>query len=153
MNKPSKCKNCPWYGKPYWSIINPCDNCPNENDYKTIITIDGEPLFKEYLTDEDIKKAMYEKIDFIVELKEKDKEIERLNKTNIIMEKYLELIYDLGYDYDGLDEKESLKKLIDELVRYASLGRVCNTTEPIYINKDEKYNILHEKLKEDNSGN
>lgn len=31
MNKPSKCKNCQWYGKPYWSIINPCDNCPMEN--------------------------------------------------------------------------------------------------------------------------
>ena len=31
MNKASKCKNCQWYGKPYWSIINPCDNCPMEN--------------------------------------------------------------------------------------------------------------------------
>ncbi len=57
MNKPSKCKNCQWYGKPYWSIINPCDSCPNENDYKTIITIDGEPVFKEALTEEEIKKS------------------------------------------------------------------------------------------------
>ena len=54
MNKPSKCKNCQWYGKPYWSIINPCDSCPNENDYKTIITIDGEPVFKEALTEEEV---------------------------------------------------------------------------------------------------
>lgn len=31
MDRPNKCKNCQWYGKPYWSIINPCDNCPMEN--------------------------------------------------------------------------------------------------------------------------
>ena len=52
MNKPSKCKNCQWYGKPYWSIINPCDSCPNEIDYKTIIQIDGVPVIKETLTEE-----------------------------------------------------------------------------------------------------
>lgn len=80
MNKPSKCKNCQWYGKPYWSIINPCDNCPNENNYKTIITIDREPLFKEVLTEEEIKKAMTDKSIFQITLEEKDKEIERLNK-------------------------------------------------------------------------
>ena len=68
------------------------------------------------------------------------------DKSTIIMEKYLELIYDLGYDYDGLDKVESLKALIDELVRYASLGRVCNTTEPIYENGGKKYNILLEEI-------
>ena len=61
MNKPNKCKNCQWYGKPYWSVINPCDSCPNENNYKTIITIDREPLFKEVLTEEEIEKAMTNK--------------------------------------------------------------------------------------------
>jgi hypothetical protein len=68
------------------------------------------------------------------------------DKSTIIMEKYLELIYDLGYDYDGLDKVESLKTLIDELVRYASLGRACNTTEPIYENGGKKYNILMEEI-------
>lgn len=84
MNKPNKCKNCQWYGKPYWSIINPCDSCPNENNYKTIITIDREPLFKEVLTEEEIKKAMTDKSIFELTIKEKDKEIEKLN--NIIEE-------------------------------------------------------------------
>lgn len=69
------------------------------------------------------------------------------DKSTIIMEKYLELIADLGYDYDGLNSVESLKALIDELVRYANLGRVCNTTEPIYENGGKKYNILMEELK------
>lgn len=78
------------------------------------------------------------------------KEIDRLNNIIKIMEKYFELIVDLGYDYDGLNQEESLKKLIDELCRYASLGRVYNTTEPIYTNENKKYNILNEELKESN---
>ena len=82
-------------------------------------------------------------------LAEKDKEIDRLNKQVQIMERYLELIYDLGYDYDGFNKEEDLKSLIDELCRFASLGRACNTTEPIYGNNGKKYNILHEELKED----
>lgn len=80
-----------------------------------------------------------------------EKEIKRLNNIIKIMEKYFELIIDLGYDYDGLNEEESLKNLIDELCKYASLGRAYNITEPIYENENKKYNILHEKLKE--SGN
>ena len=76
-------------------------------------------------------------------IKKQKKEIE-------IMEKYFELIIDLGYDYDGLSSTEDLKNLIDELVRYASLGRVCNTTEAIYVNQNKKYNILNEELKGDN---
>ena len=71
-------------------------------------------------------------------------------KKIVIMEKYLELITDLGYDYDGLNSVESLKMLIDELVKLASLGRVCNTTEPIYENGGKKYNILMEEIKGDN---
>lgn len=64
-----------------------------------------------------------------------------------IMEKYLERIYDLGYDYDGLNSVESLKGLIDELTRLASLGRACNTTEPMSIDsKGNVYNILGEKI-------
>lgn len=66
-----------------------------------------------------------------------------------IMEKYFELIIDLGFDYDGCNSIESLKGLIDELVHLAILGRGCNTSEPIYINGNKKYNIIHEELKED----
>lgn len=65
----------------------------------------------------------------------------------IIMEKYLELICDLGYDYDGCNTIESLKELVDELVHFASLGRVCCINEPIYINGNKKYNILGKELK------
>lgn len=70
-----------------------------------------------------------------------------MKKRMEIMEKYFELIIDLGADYDGCNTVESLKDLIDELVRLASLGRACNITEPIYANgNDEKLNILFEKI-------
>lgn len=78
-----------------------------------------------------------------------DKEMERQIE---IMERYFELICDLGYDYDGCNTIEGLKSLIDELVHYASLGRACNDTEVIYITlkdeegNEENFNILHEKI-------
>ena len=68
-----------------------------------------------------------------------------------IMERYLELICDLGYDYDGCNEIESLKGLIDELVHLASLGRACNDTETIYVDKENRFNILGEKIGVDNN--
>ena len=61
---------------------------------------------------------------------QKDKEIERLNNIIKTMEKYLELIVDLGYDYDGLNSEDNLKRLIDELCRYASMGRACTINRP-----------------------
>ena len=78
-----------------------------------------------------------------------NKEMERQIQ---IMEKYFELIIDLGCDYDGFNTTESLKSLIDELCRYASLGRVANDTEVIYSTLEDKsgngevFNILHEKI-------
>lgn len=74
------------------------------------------------------------------------KEIVDKNQQIIIMEKYLELIYDLGFDYDGCGTIEGLKELIDDLVHCASLGRACNTTESIYTNMGKHYNILHEEI-------
>ena len=49
MNKPSKCKNCQWYGKPYWSIINPCDNCDREDYYKVMENYYTEDYVKSLL--------------------------------------------------------------------------------------------------------
>lgn len=36
-----------------------------------------------------------------------------------ILDNKIQLIIDLGFDYDGLNTVKSLKDLIDELVRYA----------------------------------
>lgn len=81
-------------------------------------------------------------------INEKNKKIDWLTDLIKISEKYLELIYDLGYDYDGCETTGDLKNLIDELIKYASLGRAYNITGIIYENNGKKYNILHEELKE-----
>ena len=44
----TKCKNCQWYNKPYWSIINPCDNCDRENTNMEILTRWQDPTINEY---------------------------------------------------------------------------------------------------------
>lgn len=73
------------------------------------------------------------------------------NRNTEIMERYLELIYDLGYDYDGFNDVDSLKGLIDEMCRLASLGRACNVTEPIYVDaKGMQTNILGEIILKEN---
>lgn len=72
-----------------------------------------------------------------------------LKKQIEIMEKYLELIVDLGFDFDGCNTVKSLKGLVEELTHFASLARACNLTETIYENGGKKYNILHEEIEED----
>ena len=98
MNKPSKCKNCEWFGKPYWSVINPCDRCPREieNNNIEIITRWQDPA-----------------------LDEKDKEIERLNNIIKKIEKYIdEELEEFEEDDDKVIDEynmECLKEYIQEL--------------------------------------
>ena len=87
----NKCKGCQWYGKPYWSIINPCDNCPREVINEEIYMELPKEKITFYGNTEEEKKANELLFDMGLELsalddelKEKDKEIDRLN--NIINE-------------------------------------------------------------------
>lgn len=80
------------------------------------------------------------------------KENEYLKQKIIIMEKYFELINNISFDYDGYNDVTGLKGVIDELNRLANLGRVCNTTEPIYESEGIKFNILLQKLPEHKIG-
>ena len=103
---------------------------------------------------QDMEEIIVSEIDLLIQelrdtIDNQKEEIDRLNNIIKIIENYLELIYDLGYDHDGLETTGDLMNLMDELVRYASLGRAYNITEPIYENSGKKYNILHEELKED----
>ena len=72
----NKCKGCEWHNKPYWSIINPCENCPKEETNVAIITRWIDPT-----------------------IEEKDKEIERLHSiietTKIFVEKYNDKPFDI----------------------------------------------------------
>lgn len=51
---------------------------------------------------------------------EENKQLKEENKNK---NKWFQLIVDLGFDYDGFNDVENIKGLIDELVRYALSGR------------------------------
>lgn len=76
----------------------------------------------------------------------------KLKREIDIKNKYAELIVDLAVGYDGLNTVESLKGLIDELSSIAKLIINSNDKEVIYINKNNKYNILYEKIGEEKDG-
>lgn len=87
---------------------------------------------------EEFKKDLMEKItdcnslhkncDFLLEhsdcdmLTEVFEENKRLKETIKNKDHWLELIYDIGYDYDGWSDVEHLMGLINELVGYTVLG-------------------------------
>lgn len=45
--------------------------------------------------------------------------LNRLEKENENLKKWLTLIKDIGFDYDGYNDIDNLKSLIDELVSYS----------------------------------
>ena len=76
-------------------------------------------------------------------IKEIEEYIKKLKRQINIKNEYLELIYDLGYDYDGCNTIKSLKQLIDELVDYAVKGYKNDDKSEIYMGGK---NILCEKV-------
>ena len=68
-----------------------------------------------------------------------------------IKDKYMQLIIDLGCDYDGWNDVDHLKGLIDELVSYARYGIECNDKQVMFRGLDNSaYNILDEEIDFDN---
>lgn len=90
MDKPSKCKNCQWYGKPYWSIINPCDNCPMENIQT--FTRWQDPTIDEYKKEIDRLNSIIEEIeDFIRDEYRNPSEQDLEWEVGLILDKIVEL--------------------------------------------------------------
>lgn len=89
-----------------------------------------------------IMRVIDEKEDLFEENKELDRKIQ-------IKDKYLDLIIAIGYDYDGFNKVESLKGLIDELVRFAKMALNNDDKTPIAIDSNERQlNILDEQIKD-----
>lgn len=65
-----------------------------------------------------------------------------------IKDKYLEMIIDIGCDYDGYDDTKNLKDIIDELVDLAAKGLKNDDKTPFYVssNCDKPMNILFEEI-------
>lgn len=79
---------------------------------------------------------LYDIRDYIVSLKQENKQLKEKNeylknqKEN--KDNWFQLIVDIGYDYDGYNDVENLKHLIDELVKFALNGRDNYEYEDIF---------------------
>ena len=133
------------------------DNMEGEDFYKNyeyskgdlLNILEGDDKDEIGEQDKEIERLNKEKVDLFNKSVELNMQIRELKEKEItIMKQYFQMIIDLGYDYDGFNNVKDLKGLIDALCKYASLGKECNTTEPIYANSNKKYNILCEELKE-----
>ena len=91
----------------------------------------------------DLEEANDTKVIKIEKLKEENKQLKR---DKNIMQKYLQLIADIGYDYDGYNDVENLKALIDELCKYALCGIKLDDKSIISSSCEKYYNILGEEI-------
>lgn len=78
--------------------------------------------------------------------------IEKQQRELNIKNEYLQLIHDIGFDYDGCNTVDSLKKLIDELIGLVNKAYKCDDKTAMYIGGGKevtkKFNILHEEIEE-----
>ena len=76
-------------------------------------------------------------------------ERDELVKKVKIKDAYLQLIIDLAYGYDGFNDINGLKGLIEELSEYAKMALKNDDKSSIYIDsRDRELNILDEIIKD-----
>ena len=97
------------------------------------------------LLNEKVKYVHPVKINPIVEKWNTDKKRD-LEKKLKIKDEYLRLIIEIGFDYDGYNDADNLKGVIDELVKYAKKALNNDDSSIIYSGTNKKYNILNEEL-------
>ena len=86
--------------------------------------------------DKEFIDMTYRNTELLEENQELKEKVEYLKSKIENKDRWCQLIADIGYDYDGFNKVDSLKSLIDELVKYALYSR-------------DNYDYL-EWLKEDN---
>lgn len=79
------------------------------------------------------------------------KEIDKLKRQIEIKDKYLELMWFLGADYDGWDTADGLKSLIDNLMNLVKKAGNNDDKYAAYEGGNGKYfNILYEEVEKEN---
>lgn len=71
-----------------------------------------------------------------------------LERQIAIKDRYLDLIWALGCDYDGYETPEGLKSLIDELVELARKASLNDDKSVTSFGDGKTYNILGEQIGE-----
>ena len=81
-------------------------------------------------------------------INEEQQENKQLTRDKNIMQNYLQLIIDIGYDYDGYNDADNLKAVIDELCKYALYGKKLDDKSIISSSCETYYNILGEPIED-----
>lgn len=113
-------------------------------------SITGEEMLEEMtkLDPSNLNESTRKLYDTIMKALDERDELTRKLK---IKDAYLQLIIDLAYDYDGFNDIDGLKGLVDELSEYAKMALKNDYKSSIYIDgRDRKLNILDEVIN-DNS--
>ena len=92
---------------------------------------------------ENVDKSIITLLKIVKNLQQENKQLKR---DKNIMQNYLQLIIDIGYDYDGYNDVENLKALIDELCKYALYGIKLDDKLIISSSCEKYYNILGEEI-------
>lgn len=110
----------------------------------------GEFYCLKDVEDMEAAREAYEKECAYKAIKELQEERLKIRRENLILERYLTLIYDIAYDYDGYSDASNLMGLIDEIAKLSKLGKERDVTECIYEGSNQKLNILFEEIKDKN---
>ena len=92
---------------------------------------------------ENVDKSIITLLKIVKNLQQENKQLKR---DKNIMQNYLQLIKDIGYDYDGYNDVKNLKELIDELCKYALCGIKLDDKKIISSSCEKYYNILGEEI-------
>lgn len=71
-----------------------------------------------------------------------DKEFKRVICEPDSADEWLELLWQVGIDYDGCNTVDSLKGLVDELIEMSTKARVCLDNGCLFENKEESEKSL-----------
>lgn len=66
-----------------------------------------------------------------------DKEYKGVMCEPSCVDEWLELIWDVALDYDGCNTVESLKDLVDEIIKMSDNARTCLYDGKLFENKEE----------------
>ena len=104
------------------------------------------------MTDEQVKACIARAEDEYDMLKdrvhEQYDELKQLNRQIKIKDNYCQAIINIGYDYDGYNTVEGLKKIIDELVSLAQRSIDNDDKSGFYVGDGKEYNVLMEEIGE-----
>jgi hypothetical protein len=77
-----------------------------------------------------------------------DKEFECIVCEPNCVDEWLELIWQVGVDYDGCNSVESLKELIDEFIEMSQKARYCLEDGRLFEDKEESKRSREEAVME-----